>query len=84
MEAGACGERTGNSDGLLREMGVCYPTCSEGFRCQARGDQHRRSEEGSRRTVCRWKGTEGYLVNRGKTSAWSEKEENVSKEKMGR
>ena len=76
--AGAYGKKTVNSDDLLRETDICCPTCSEGFRYRAGGDQHQRSEEGNRRAACRWKGIEGYLVNRRKWSAWSEKEKNVS------
>jgi len=66
---GIYGKKSETSDGLLQGMGVCYPTCSEGFRCQAREDQHQGSEEGIRMTVCRWREMGVRLVNRGEESA---------------
>ena len=76
MSVGVCGKKTENSDGPLRETEVCYLTCSEGFRYRATGDQHQRSEEGSRRMACRCRRTGYYLVNRGRFSMVG-KEKNV-------
>ena len=47
MEEGIFGKKTVTWDGLLQETKVCCPTYSEGFRCQAREDQHQDLEEGS-------------------------------------
>ena len=84
MRGAGIGGKTETWAGLLQETAVCCPTCSEGFRCRARGDKH---QEGSQRAGCRWRGTEGCLFNGGKGSAWSEKKRACSKvgnEKRGR
>jgi len=64
-EVGIYGRKGETSDDPLRETEVCYPTYSEGFRCQAREDQHQGWEEGSRMMVCRWREMEVCLRGEG-------------------